>query len=151
MHWLRVGLKAGRDTVYNLMTKGRLTWCLLGFLTISSLATIGELARAWRAERRVPVTCTLQFEPAPPLRYVEIQLNRQHPIEPSFFGVMFAHVQDSTARQSIELEVRRSGDRGTYPLARWSSLVLPDDLPLVGVVRGCVLSSMTANRCAASR
>jgi hypothetical protein len=73
---------------------------LVVLLFLSAFAMIA-LVRAWQAERTAPVTCNLLIQPtAPsPLRYIEIQLRQQHPIEPSFSGNLFALFQKDAGQQ----------------------------------------------------
>ncbi len=79
----------------------RISVFLLAVLLLLSAAAMFSLIRAWRAERTSPLTCNLSFEPTPPspLRYIEIELRQQHPIEPSFSGSLFALFQKDPDRQ----------------------------------------------------
>jgi len=94
---------------------------LLGVLALLSAAACVSLVRAWRAERTAQLTCSLQVESLPPLRYVEIQLKKQHPIEPTFSGILFAQVQNSGHKNPVELKVTRSAVR-TYAQSDTSCL-----------------------------
>src|SRR5947208_2199138 len=80
------------------------------------LATfVGALTRAWLHEIRQSVTCSVgATDPSlPDTAYMEVLLERQHPIEPYFAGKLFISIMNTDKNEPNAVEVSRSAD-GAY-------------------------------------
>jgi len=87
---------------------------LFVLLVVGSVLFFGFLVRSWILQTNQRVTCSIGIdEPGRINGYLEIQLNKQHPIEPSFEGRIFVYSLHPSDAQHPSVNVRRSADR-TY-------------------------------------
>jgi hypothetical protein len=91
-----------------------LTLTLLSILTVVFFVF---LLRAWITQTQQPVTCQLQFGQLDNRNgYLEIQLTRQHPVEPYFEGQFFLLSVDPNDAAVGSVSVKRSAGR-TYGIS----------------------------------